>query len=136
MRLGGRWQVVERVVAFLNRCKIQIAGLLIQIADDRGVGVRHHVAFALAVATLTCVLLCHSFAHLVIMVNFQHTALVGTMERVLEVFGDLFLVELLLNTVDNCHDSFDVLVKDVAFLKTLKCNLTLFVWNSFLGFNN
>ena len=136
MRLGWCWQVVKRVVTLLNRCEIQIAGLLIQIADDRGVGVRHHVAFSLAVATLTCVLLSHSFAHQVIVVNFQHSALVSRMKRVLEVFSDLFLVELLLNTVDNRHDSFDVLVKNVALLKTLKSNLTLLVWNSFLGFDN
>ena len=59
---------------------------------------------------------CQSCADHLVMVHLQHSALISVIQCTLEVFGDLLLPELFLNTIDDGHDTVDVFVEDVAFL--------------------
>ena len=52
-----------------------------------------------------------------VMVDFEHAALVSVVQGTLEVFCDLLLAKLLLHAVDNGHDSLDVFVKNVTLLQ-------------------
>ena len=65
------------------------------------------------------------FSHELVVVNLEDSTFVGTFQRALEVFGDHLLTKLLLDTVDDGHDTLDVTIKNVAFLETLECNLAL-----------
>ena len=47
------------------------------------------------------------------------------MKSTLEVFVDLFLAELLLNTIYNGHDPFNILVKNVTLSEALECDEAL-----------
>ena len=60
------------------------------------------------------------------MINLQLALLIGVMQRTLEIFSDLVLAELLLNSIDDRLDSLDVPIKNVTLLQTLKSDLTLF----------
>ena len=59
------------------------------------------------------------------MVHLKHSALVCILEGTLEIFGDFLLTELSLNSIDYSHYSFNITVKYVTFLKTLKSDLAL-----------
>ena len=74
---------------------------------------------------MTGVRLKHSLIHKLVMVNLQHSSLIRMMQRTLKVSINLLLSKLFFYATYDRHNSFDVLVKDVSFLKTLKCNLAL-----------
>ena len=66
-----------------------------------------------------------------IVLHLLSPSLYSGIERILEVFGYLFLVKLLFHSVDNCHYSLDVFVKQVTLLQTLVRNdvvLGFFIW--------
>lgn len=60
-----------------------------------------------------------------IVIDLQLPTLVSVLQRTLEVFCDLLLPELLLNAVNDCHDSLNVAIKDITLLQALESDLTL-----------
>lgn len=54
-----------------------------------------------------------------IVLNLFSTSLTSCWQGILKVFINLLLVKLLLNTVNDRHNSLDVLIKQIPFLQTL-----------------
>ena len=127
VRLWAHWQIVERLIVLLDRGQIQISRLLVQIAGDYGgICVRHHKFWSTLLLNLACIWLNHGLAYQLVVINLKHTSFIGVMQGALEVFSDLFLSKLFLNTVNDWHNPFDIPVKNVTFLETLECDLALF----------
>ena len=101
--------------------------MLIQIAcDDSRVCLWHDELFVSTLAIgLTGVGLAERLADEMIVVDLQLPALVRILQRALEVFCDLLFAELLLNAIDDCHDSLNVAIKDITLLQALESDLTL-----------
>lgn len=63
----------------------------------------------------------------VVVLIFDLSAVDGGVESVLKIFGYFAFVELLLDPVDDCHDSADVFVEHVPLLQTLvRYNIVVF----------
>ena len=65
---------------------------------------------------LTGVRLIQSLTDNLVVIYLQHPALICILECTLEVLSDLLLSKLLLDTIDDCHNSLDIPIKDVALL--------------------
>ena len=65
---------------------------------------------------LTGVRLIQSLTDNLVVIYLQHPALICILECPLEVLSDLLLSELFLDTIDDCHNSLDIPIKDVTLL--------------------
>jgi len=100
--------------------------LIQTVCDHRGVSVWHHTLRASSRSVLAGDRLVDRFTHNLVVIDLKRSTSVSALQSILEVFCDLLLAELLLDTINDGHDALNIAVKDVTFLKTLKGNLTLF----------
>ena len=67
------------------------------------------------------------------MLHSLNTLHVGRVQGILEVLCDPLFVELLLNAIDDRHNSFDIFIKEFSLLETFKCYHRLLLICIFLG---
>ena len=96
------------------------------VCDHRGVSVWHHALRASSRSVLASDGLVDRFTYNLVVIDLERSTSVSALQSILEVFCDLLLAELLLDTVYDGHNALNIAVEDVTFLKTLKGNLTLF----------
>lgn len=69
----------------------------------------------------------HLVVYDIVVLVLELSAVDGGVEGILEVLGDFAFVKFLLNPVDDCHDSADVLIEHISLLQTLVCyNIVVF----------
>ena len=113
-RFGTCVIIAKRVVSLFEDGKLP--RLFIQFTNCCCIGVWHYHCPFFGTSRSLLKRLVDSAVMLVL----KNPSFVCVIECILEVLGYLFFTELLLNSVYNGHDSFDVSIKHVPFLQALE----------------